>query len=46
MQVGSHGLKESHMNSSNPSREMRPEYVFIVAKVFAGFAFFGCLILL
>jgi len=34
------------MNSSNPSRETQPEYVFIVAKIFAGIAFFGCLILI
>jgi hypothetical protein len=45
-QVASDGLEGSHMNSSNPLRETRPEYVFIVAKVVAGFAFFGCLVLL
>jgi hypothetical protein len=34
------------MHASHSSRRTRPEYVFIVAKIFAGFAFFGSLIFL
>jgi hypothetical protein len=32
------------MYSFHSSRRTRPEYAFIVAKIFAGFAFFGSLI--
>jgi hypothetical protein len=34
------------MHSIHPSRRTRPEYAFIIAKIFAGFAFFGSLIFL
>jgi hypothetical protein len=34
------------MQAPHSSRRTRPEYAFIVAKIFAGFAFFGSLIFL
>jgi hypothetical protein len=34
------------MHAPHSSRRTRPEYAFIVAKIFAGFAFFGSLIFL
>jgi hypothetical protein len=34
------------MDSFHASRRTRPEYAFIIAKIFAGFAFFGGLIFL